>query len=156
MGRRRITPAAAGAVPWGDVFVPCTSASDLTGYGEHPGGLIDAVDEFARIELRIPNDFVAVIDLEIIYIVAAVSPTFHATINTDYGTVGESAATHQEGEANREIDGGSLGWLQSHSIADLVDAGPIEAGEHLGIEVTYSATVPATNIMVLGARLTYR
>ena len=156
MGRRRFTPAAAGAVPWGDVFFPVTAAADLIGFGAHPGGLIDAVDEWARIECRVPTDFVALIDLEVVYVSVAAPASYHASFLTEYGAIDESCMNHVEGEADREITAGGINWIVAESISDLVDAGPLEALDHLGIQVNYSAVAPATNIVVLGARLTYR
>ena len=141
--------------PTKEVWMDVGGGADLTGYGRHHAAIIDASGEWADFELRAPHDFRKVIAIEIIIAPRTTVSNMRVGIATHYGAVGEPFNQHAESSPNRSIGVTVNQQIRVIDISDLVDAGPLNAGDLLGVYMEYSSAENVTNMAVLGLRLRY-
>lgn len=122
--------------------------------GDYNISLIDATFELVNIKCYIPWDFHRIVSLAVVYIGVANLVDMAMDVLTDYASAGEAYNMHSE--AATVTFNTTANIIGEYDISALVDAGPIQAGDCLGVECTYNAGPPPTNVYILGVRLRYR
>ncbi|MBA7579993.1 hypothetical protein ES708_21879 [subsurface metagenome] len=140
-------------VPTKEFFVPVLTGTDL----EYLGARVDGPADEGDLALLVPQDFTALTALEVIFHPMETGASMNFVIATYYGAYngGESYQVHFETEDPRDIGATVTGENLAHSISDLVDLGPLAAGDLLFVRVVYDAAVIDSNSRVAGLRLKY-
>jgi len=131
-----------------DLWVPVTLADDhIEGVG-HVGGLINAANEDAWIEMYVPDSFTSLAHLSLHYI-ARSTGSAAADITVNYCAYGEVGTQHTQTSAAHNFGAVTANYFAYIWLDALV--GNLAAGDELCIKVTYNTEY----LHILGARLTY-
>jgi len=141
-----------GGTPTKDIFEPVTYS---TSWDNLRGAKIVAALDFVVLLMRIPHDFVAIKNLELIFSPISTGASMNFLMRTYYGLVGEAFNVHTEVQNPRNIGATVAGQNLAHDISDLVNVAPLVAEHLLVIQVQHNATVLAANTHLLGVRLRY-
>ena len=136
-------------------FFPVTYATDLT---THPaaddfcGGKIDAEPEQANICFECPVPYARIKTAELVVIPLEDALIMYIDISIKYAQIGEPYNTHWYTGAF-PVANVTTDELTTIDIRDYFIA--VEQDDYFGLKARYSATATATNMLVLGLRMTY-
>lgn len=143
-----------------EIFLPVTYNPTLVAErGAHPSVRVNAAGEVASIEFRVPWDFAAIVDAELVFVGGAGGNgnAMPARIMVTYGdpTTRETYGLFQNNDPSRNLGDVWNQELDLEDISDLLDG--IAAGDQCGVYVRYNGGwAPQTDIYVLGVRMRYR
>lgn len=140
-----------------EIYIPALPYAGKEAKVTYRGVAVDAAGDGCFMRLLVPQDFVSITAIEVIFLPAETGANMHFSLSTNYGvyTGGESWGVHSESSLNRDIGATVDGQYKNHSISDLVDSGPLAAGDILCVDLAYSATAIDSNTYVSGLRLKY-
>ncbi len=141
-------------LPTREFFAVVFQGNDIPG---QYGARIDGGGDTCAMMVLIPQDFTSLDALEVIFTPVETGVSMHFNINTYYGAYngGENHNVHTENDTGGDIGATVANQNLAHSIAHLVDANPIVAGDLLHVRVQYNATAIDSNAWVKGIRLKY-
>lgn len=84
--------------PTKEFFVPVTysSSGNMSGYDNMAGANCTAFNHYGRCVFKVPDDFNAIVSVEMIVVPRATQAAANWDIDSNYGAVGQSAVTHTE------------------------------------------------------------
>jgi len=132
-----------------EIFVPPTVATELYLYGDHATARINAQNEYAAMEFKVPHDFAAIKAAEIV--VPLLTFVWDYNLETQYGQVGENRANHTEQDLTGSTNPNLL-ILTALNVASVLTG--IAAGDYVGLRIWQRGT-STTDMYVLGLRLRY-
>ena len=137
-----------------EFFVPFFFGNDVT---TQYGANIDSAGDKAFVNMLVPQDFTSIDDIEIIFAPKATGANMKVAIYCRYGAYngGENQNVHDEFEVARDIGATVANQNLAHSIADLVNGGPLAVGDFLQIQILYDITGIASNTYMKGVRFKY-
>ncbi len=136
-----------------EIFVPCVYgnlAGGGTVYGDFLTGQLNDAAHFAVMTFKVPRDFTAITNAEIIVIPRATQGAADWDIATDYGAVGQLYNAHSEADAARTYNVVN-NTLFAVSIATELSA--LVANDYVGVRITQGTA--GHNVNVVGIRLRY-
>ncbi len=124
----------------------------------YPGYLIDTADDSTYILIKVPHDFMELIDLVIAFIARATSANMGFHIEVTYSKDGKAFGTNQSLATNFRMPT-TLDDIHELNIKRMIptsNVAPLEAEHYLAIKVEYTTDPNVTNALVMGARFKYR
>lgn len=143
-----------------EFFIPVTYDPDLAMHlGGHPCVDVDALNEVAAIEGKVPWDYDTLIAAEVIFAGGPGSNgnAMPARIMTTFAraNVGETYGLFQNNDPSRNLGGVNEENVYGEDIRDLLVG--IRPGDQIGVYVRYNpGWAPQTDIRVFGLRIRYR
>lgn len=135
-----------------DIWESPSLGDNASHKGAHHGYSISDPTHECYIEFYIPQDFESAVELKVVIISQALMDHGMA-VTTMYASRGEYYQANSENK-HYPIPWARRNMIYEVDISDLIDAGPIQGGDYLGIVV--AGGPGGSNYLVIGARLKYK
>lgn len=123
------------------------------GLGGFYGCDLDDEGEYCYIQMFMPHDFNRLVSLALVFISNVTLADMTLTITVNYCHRGQAYTTHNK-TLVKTVAQAVDNYLQELDITDLVDTGPLDKNDYLGISLS-KAQGQTVDAIVLGARLKY-
>ena len=148
--------ASGGFVATREFFIPVTQGksagidAQLFYIGDFPAAVLTALNDFAHIAFKVPHDFTAITNAEIIVSPAVTDGAANWDIDSDYGAVGEQYNAHSEADAASTYNV-VAGQLFAVDVSGILSA--LAASDYVGLKLLLADA--GDDVNVLGIRFKY-